>query len=142
MLLGEGARPDETSEDCDNDTPLMVTITQSRDCKVISLLIDVRASLDKRNNARVTARELAEQSGDARIFTATAPAAERPLARPELVNVLVSLATFILNYVNSGVLRGVVKGVVSTMYHISQNAAPNAELAAVNGQESPLILCK
>ncbi|KFA52185.1 hypothetical protein S40293_00520 [Stachybotrys chartarum IBT 40293] len=134
MLLGEGARPDETSDDCDNDTPLMVAITQSRDCKVISLLVDARASLDKTNNDGVTARELAEQSGDARILTAIAPAAERPLARPELVNALVSLTTFILDYVNSGVLHGVVKGVVSTMYHINQNATPNAELAAEIGQ--------
>jgi ankyrin repeat protein len=131
MLLDKGARPDDTSEDCDNDTPLMVAITQSRDCKVISMLVDAGASLEKKNNDGLSARELAEQSGDARILTALAPAHERPLARPDLINAIVTLVVFILNYVNSGVIRGVVKGVVSTLYHINKDATPNTELLRV-----------
>jgi ankyrin repeat protein len=130
-LLNEGARPDETSDDCDGDTPLMVAITVSRDCKVISLLADAGAALDKVNNDGLSARQLAEQAGDARIRTALSPSHERALARPELINALVTLVVFILNYVNSGVIQGVMKGVVSSLYHITKDETPNAELTEV-----------
>jgi ankyrin repeat protein len=131
LLLDKHVDPDQTSDDCDKDTPLMVAITQARDRKVISLLVDAGARLDKPNNDGQTARELAEQSGDAGIVTAIGPKDERRLSRPELINAIVTLIVFILSYVNSGVIKGVVKGVVSSLYHITKDLPLDTEVARV-----------
>ncbi|KAI0393160.1 hypothetical protein F5Y17DRAFT_459155 [Xylariaceae sp. FL0594] len=121
---------DHTSDDCDNDTPLMVAITQARDPKLISLLTDAGAALDgKTNNDGKTARELAEESGDARIMTAIGPKDDRALSRPELINAIVLVIQFILSYINSGVLQGVVKGVVTSLYHITKDVPKDSEVA-------------
>lgn len=137
LLLKHGAKPDDTTDDCDNDTPLMVAITQSRDPKVISLLVDAGASLTKQNKDGDTAQELADRSGDAKIKTAIGPKDQRPLTRPDLITSIVSLLTFIISYVNSGIIQGV-KGVMASLYHIRGSATPDAALSTVSQMISQL----
>lgn len=129
LLLEKGANPDDTMDDCDNDTPLMAAIAQNRDTKVISALVDAGASLSRKNDLGETAQELAERANDTGVLAAICPKDQRPLARPALITAIASLILFILSYVNSGTIKTIVMDTVSSLYHITKDATPDAELA-------------
>jgi ankyrin repeat protein len=130
-LLDKGADVDATDPLCDNETPLMVAITQSRDAKVVAMLYNAGASLQATNVKGETARSMAEKSGDPSIQRIVLPPDQQRPGLAELINALVNLIVFILAYVNSGVINGVAKGVVSNLYHIVGNTEPDQELAKV-----------
>ena len=129
VLLKYHASVDETDDGCDNETPLMVAITQARDPKVVSLLYNAGASLTKKNDKGETAQLLADQSGNPAIKNAIIPPDQRRAGLFEAVNAIVSLILFILAYVNSGMVTGVVKGVVSSLYSIGVATEPDRDLA-------------
>ncbi|KAK2591378.1 hypothetical protein QQS21_010922 [Conoideocrella luteorostrata] len=128
LLLGRGVKVDETGPEVDNETPLMVAITQARDPVIVNMLIDAGASLQAKNDKGETAKSLGELSGNPDIQKAVAPPDQQQAGRPELINAIVSFVLFILAYVNSGIINGVVKGVVSNLYHIGSDQ-PDQQLA-------------
>lgn len=133
VLLEHHASVDETDDGCDNETPLMVAMTQARDPKVVSLLYNAGASLTKKNDKGETAQLLADQSGNPAIRNAIIPPDQRRAGLFEAVNAIVSLVLFILAYVNSGMITGVVKGVVSSLYSIGVATEPDQGLAKASG---------
>jgi hypothetical protein len=128
-LIDAKADIDATDPLCDNETPLMVAITQARDPKVVSMLYNSGASLQAKNLKGETARSLAESSGNAAIQRAITPADQQRPGLAELINALVNLVLFILAYVNSGVITGVTKGVVSNLYHIVGSTDADQQLS-------------
>lgn len=129
LLLEHHANVDETDDGCDNETPLMVAITKSRDPKVVGLLYNAGASLTKTNDRGETAKSLADLSANPEIRNAIIPPDQRLPGLFESVNTIVNFILFILAYVNSGLVTGVVRGVVSTLYQIGASAEPDQNLA-------------
>ncbi|KAI0102605.1 hypothetical protein GGR51DRAFT_527057 [Nemania sp. FL0031] len=128
-LLDAGADVNATDPDCDNETPIMVAITQARDPKVVSMLYNSGASLSVTNSKGENARTMAETSNNPSIQRAIQPPGQQRPGLAEAVNALVSLVLFILAYVNSGIITGVAKGVVSNLYHIMGSTEPDPELS-------------
>lgn len=73
LLLEHNARADETSGEWENETPLMVAITQARDLEVIRLLVDASPSLTKKNYRGETAQVLAGQPSNPAMWNAILP---------------------------------------------------------------------
>lgn len=129
LLLDYNARVDETSGEWDNETPLMVAITQARDPEVIRLLVDASASLTKKNDKGETAQLLAGQSSNPAIKNAILPKDQQNQGRVELTSLIISFVLFVLAYVNNGYIEDVIKGAVSSLYGIVSSAQPDSRIA-------------
>lgn len=129
LLLEHNARVDETSGEWENETPLMVAITQARDPEVIRLLVDARASLTKKNDRGETAQFLAGQSSNPAIKNAILPKDQQNQGRVELTSLIISFVLFILAYVNSGYVENIIKGAVSSLYGIVGSAQSDSTIA-------------
>lgn len=129
LLLEYYARVDESSSEWENETPLMVAITQARDPEVIRLLVDAKASLTKQNDRGETAQFLAGQSSNPAIKNAILPKDQQNQGRVELTSLIISFVLFILAYVNSGFVEDIIKGAVSSLYGIVGSAQPDSTIA-------------
>lgn len=138
LLLEYNARVDESSGEWENETPLMVAITQARDPEVIRLLVDARASLTKKNDRGETAQVLAGQSSNPAIRNAILPKDQQNQGRFELTSLIISFVLFILAYVNSGYVEDIIKGAVSSLYGIVGSAHPDSTIAEA-GRPSEVV---
>lgn len=141
LLLEYNAGVDDTSDMCENETPLMVAITKAQDPEVIQLLVDAGASLTRANDRGETAQVLAEQSSSHAIRKAILPKDERMKSRFSLTVLVVKFLLFILSYVNLGYIIGIVEGVVTKVYgwfRSGQSNEPDSNIAEV-GQSTSLL---
>lgn len=100
LLLEQNPKPevDASSPEWDNETPLMVAITQGRDPEVVQLLVDAGASLTRTNDRGETAVSLADQSTNNAIKNALVPKGQRSSIGSALAQLLVSALLFALAY--------------------------------------------
>lgn len=129
LLLEYKANVDESSGEWENETPLMVAITQARDPEVIRLLVDAGASLTKKNDRYETAQVLAGQSSNPAIRKAILPKDQQNKGRFELTSLIISFVLFILAYVNSGFVEDIIKDALSSLYGIVGSAHPDSTIA-------------
>lgn len=129
LLLEYKANVDESSGEWENESPLMVAITQARDPEVIRLLVDAGASLTKKNDRDETAQVLAGQSSNPAIRKAILPKDQQNKGRFELTSLIISFVLFILAYVNSGFVEDIIKDALSSLYGIVGTAHPDSTIA-------------
>ena len=140
MLLNKGPDVNSTDTRCDNETPLMATVTQSRDPRVVALLFKAGASVHAKNFRGETAKSMADISGNPEIRSALLPDDQQRAGLFEFVNLVVNLVLFIMAYVNSGLIKDIAKGVVSTLYRSIGTDEPDRQLAEVNAAIFPVLL--
>lgn len=128
LLLSHDPRPDvdASSPEWNNETPLMVAITQGRDPEVIRLLVEAGASLTKTNDRGETAVALADQSTNPAIRDALSLGGQRGWAAA-LAQLLVSAILFALVYADKwpGV-KEIIQNVIRSAYNQANPALPGS----------------
>ncbi|KAE8377948.1 hypothetical protein BDV26DRAFT_304696 [Aspergillus bertholletiae] len=98
LLLAHGADVNEPVPLWNNTTPLMAAITEAKDPKLISLLVEKGASLTQANDKGETAKKLAGYSMNPAIQRAILPPDQQDGYKPELGNLLTSSGLFAIAY--------------------------------------------
>ncbi|KAJ1706327.1 ankyrin repeat protein [Aspergillus flavus] len=98
LLVAHGADVNEPVPAWNNSTPLMVAITEAKDPKLISLLVEKGASLTQSNDKGETAKKLAGYSMNPAIQRAILPPDQQDGYKPELGNLLTSSGLFAIAY--------------------------------------------
>ncbi|KAL4972497.1 hypothetical protein BDW66DRAFT_144041 [Aspergillus desertorum] len=128
LLLSHDPKPDidASSPEWNNETPLMVAITQGRDPEVVRLLVEAGASVTKTNDRGETAVSLADQS--------TNPAIREALSRraqwgwgSALAQLLVSAILFALAYADRWPgMKEIIQNVIRSAYNQANPALPGS----------------
>ncbi|KAL3462469.1 hypothetical protein BJX64DRAFT_140438 [Aspergillus heterothallicus] len=130
LLLDADPKPqvDATSPDWNNETPLMVAITQGRDPEVVKLLTEAGASLTKTNDRGETATALADQTTNPAIKNAINPKAQQGGIGSALAQLLVSAVMFALAYADKwpGV-KDIIQNVIRSAYNQSNPTPPGSK---------------
>ncbi|KAJ0423154.1 hypothetical protein BJY00DRAFT_58788 [Aspergillus carlsbadensis] len=130
LLLGADPKPqvDASSPDWNNETPLMVAITQGRDAEVVRLLTEAGASLTKTNDRGETAVALADQTTNPAIKSALNPKAPQGGIGSALAQLLVSAVMFALAYADKWPgIKDIIQNVIRSAYNQTNPTPPGAK---------------
>ncbi|KAL2825782.1 hypothetical protein BDW59DRAFT_161453 [Aspergillus cavernicola] len=140
LLLGHKPKPqvDASSPDWNNESPLMVAISQGRDAEVVRLLVEAGASLAKTNDRGETPVALADQSTNAAIKNALAPKGQQGGIGSALTQLLVSAVMFALAYADKwpGV-KDIIQNVIRSAYNQANPTPPGSKPPAGTDIDDP-----
>ena len=127
MLIAKHVEVDATCPEVQNITPLMNAVDKLRDPRVVSQLVDAKASTTATDRRGRSAKDLANKFGNPKLIRALRPKLERYGPTAETVNQLTSFVLFIVSWINYKPLEGIVRGVAKRIFDITGENDPLLE---------------